>query len=45
MDAINPETMKYVNRLSDLLFVASRACNDSGRADVLWVPGQSRTNP
>jgi cob(I)alamin adenosyltransferase len=44
-DAINPETLKYLNRLSDLLFVASRACNDNGRADVLWVPGQSRNTP
>ena len=44
-EAINPEAMKYLNRLSDLLFVAARACNDSGRADILWVPGQSRNSP
>jgi cob(I)alamin adenosyltransferase len=35
--------LKYVNRLSDLLFVAARVANDDGVADVLWVPGQSRT--
>ena len=31
--------MRYLNRLSDWLFVAARAANDGGRADVLWVPG------
>ncbi len=39
---VNPEVMRYLNRLSDLLFVAGRVCNDVGRSDVLWVPGQSR---
>jgi cob(I)alamin adenosyltransferase len=34
--------LKYVNRLSDLLFVASRYVNDLGKDDVLWVPGQNR---
>lgn len=34
--------LKYINRLSDLLFVASRYANDLGRKDVLWVPGQNR---
>jgi cob(I)alamin adenosyltransferase len=34
--------MKYINRLSDFLFVASRYVNDRGRSDVLWVPGQNR---
>ena len=34
--------MHYVNRLSDLLFVAARIANEDGRADVLWVPGKSR---
>ena len=34
--------IKYVNRLSDLLFVASRAANGNGAGDVLWVPGQNR---
>jgi cob(I)alamin adenosyltransferase len=34
--------LKYINRLSDLLFVASRYVNDRGAKDVLWVPGQNR---
>jgi len=32
----------YMNRISDYLFVAARAANDRGHADVLWVPGQNR---
>lgn len=32
----------YMNRLSDYLFVAARAANEMGKADVLWVPGQNR---
>lgn len=43
-EPINTETLKYLNRLSDLLFVAARACNDNGRADIQWVPGQSRSD-
>lgn len=39
---VNPETTKYLNRASDLLFVAARVVNDNGRADVLWVPGKNR---
>lgn len=35
----NPEAVRYLNRLSDLLFVLSRVANDGGKADVLWVPG------
>jgi ATP:cob(I)alamin adenosyltransferase len=35
----SPETLRYMNRLSDLLFVLGRVANDGGRADVLWVPG------
>ncbi|QQR39382.1 cob(I)yrinic acid a,c-diamide adenosyltransferase [Devosia rhizoryzae] len=35
----NRETIKYLNRLSDLLFVLSRVANNNGAADVLWVPG------
>jgi cob(I)alamin adenosyltransferase len=39
---VNPEGVKYINRVSDFLFVAARAVNDNGAADVLWVPGQNR---
>ncbi|HMN38381.1 MAG TPA: cob(I)yrinic acid a,c-diamide adenosyltransferase [Hyphomicrobium sp.] len=34
--------LKYINRLSDFLFVAARYVNDHGKSDVLWVPGQNR---
>ena len=34
--------LKYVNRLSDFLFVAGRHANDKGETDVLWQPGQNR---
>jgi len=40
---INAEAVKYLNRLSDLLFVLCRHVNGNGDKDVLWVPGQSRT--
>lgn len=36
---VNPEAIKYVNRLSDLLFVLARLANDGGAGDVLWRPG------
>jgi cob(I)alamin adenosyltransferase len=36
---VNPEVVRYLNRLSDLLFVAARTANDGGAADVLWQPG------
>ena len=39
---VNPETVKYLNRASDFLFVAARVLNDNGASDVLWVPGQNR---
>ena len=39
---INPEAIKYVNRLSDHLFVLARRLNDNGATDVLWVPGGAR---
>jgi cob(I)alamin adenosyltransferase len=39
---LNLEAVKYLNRLSDLLFVLCRYVNDNGKNDVLWVPGQSR---
>src|SRR5690606_22002325 len=41
-ETVSPTALQYVNRLSDLLFVASRYVNDRGRSDVLWVPGQNR---
>lgn len=40
--AVNPEAIKYINRLSDHLFVLGRKLNDNGAADVLWVPGGAR---
>jgi cob(I)alamin adenosyltransferase len=39
LDALNPATLRYVNRLSDHLFVLARVLNDNGAGDVLWVPG------
>src|SRR5258706_417031 len=39
---VNPEVLKYLNRLSDLLFVLARVLNDEGKADVLWKPGARR---
>jgi cob(I)alamin adenosyltransferase len=39
---VNREALKYINRVSDFLFVAARAVNDNGKADVLWVPGKNR---
>jgi cob(I)alamin adenosyltransferase len=42
---INPQVTIYLNRLSDLLFVWARLCNDAGQSDVLWVPGKFRTPP
>ena len=41
-EAVNPEALRYINRVSDFLFVAARHANDGGRADVLWVPGKNR---
>ena len=41
-EKINPEALRYINRLSDLLFVLARHENDQGRADVLWIPGKNR---
>ena len=41
-ESLNPEALKYVNRLSDLLFVLARYCNTRGAADVLWSPGLNR---
>jgi cob(I)alamin adenosyltransferase len=41
-ETVTAAALKYVNRLSDFLFVAGRFMNDKGNADVLWVPGQNR---
>jgi cob(I)alamin adenosyltransferase len=41
-EPVSAAALKYINRLSDLLFVASRHVNDRGKTDVLWVPGQNR---
>jgi cob(I)alamin adenosyltransferase len=41
-ESINPEVLKYVNRLSDLLFVLARYLNGRGAADILWKPGGNR---
>jgi cob(I)alamin adenosyltransferase len=39
--SVNPDTAKYLNRLSDLLFILARRAN-AGRGDVLWKPGGER---
>jgi cob(I)alamin adenosyltransferase len=41
-ETVSAPSLKYVNRLSDYLFVASRHANDDGAADVLWEPGKNR---
>src|SRR4051794_31878874 len=41
-EIVSAASLKYLNRLSDFLFVASRFVNDKGALDVLWVPGQNR---
>ena len=41
-ETVNPEAVRYLNRLSDWLFVAARVANDGGEGDVLWVPGATR---
>jgi cob(I)alamin adenosyltransferase len=41
-ETINPEALRYINRVSDFLFVAARHANDNGAGDVLWVPGKNR---
>jgi len=41
-EPVNPQVLIYLNRLSDLLFVLARVCNDGGNTDVLWVPGKNR---
>lgn len=41
-EPVSAACLKYINRLSDFLFVAARYVNDRGQADVLWVPGKNR---
>ncbi len=41
-EPVNEDAVKYLNRLSDLLFVLARHCNDDGQKDVLWTPGANR---
>jgi cob(I)alamin adenosyltransferase len=42
VEAVNPEVVRYLNRLSDHLFVLGRRLNGNGAQDVLWVPGANR---
>jgi cob(I)alamin adenosyltransferase len=41
-EIVSGDAIRYLNRLSDFLFVASRYLNARGAGDVLWVPGQNR---
>ena len=41
-EPVSGAALKYINRLSDFLFVAGRYVNDHGKADVLWAPGKNR---
>jgi cob(I)alamin adenosyltransferase len=41
-ESVGDAGLRYINRVSDFLFVASRYANDKGRTDVLWVKGQNR---
>lgn len=41
-ERLNPAVLKYLNRLSDLLFVLARAANRDGADDLLWIPGANR---
>ena len=41
-EPVNPEAVRYLNRLSDWFFVAGRIANEDGARDVLWVPGLTR---
>ena len=42
VETINPAVIRYLNRLSDHLFVLGRVLNGNGSADVLWVPGGNK---
>jgi cob(I)alamin adenosyltransferase len=41
-ESVTPAALKYVNRLSDFLFVAGRHANHKGESDILWQPGKNR---
>ncbi len=41
-ESVNTEALRYINRLSDHLFVMARLANDGGAGDVLWIPGSNR---
>jgi len=41
-EAVGDAALRYINRLSDFLFVAARYANDKGKLDVTWVPGKNR---
>lgn len=41
-EPVNPAALRYINRLSDHLFVLARKVNDDGAGDVLWTPGANR---
>jgi len=41
-EEINAPALRYLNRLSDWLFVAGRVANENGADDILWVPGANR---
>ena len=42
IEGVNEAALRYLNRLSDWFFVASRVANGNGAGDVLWVPGKTR---
>jgi cob(I)alamin adenosyltransferase len=39
---LNPEVVRYLNRLSDLLFILSRGANAQAGTEPLWTPGRFR---
>jgi cob(I)alamin adenosyltransferase len=41
-ESVGDSALRYINRLSDFLFVAARFANDKGKSDVTWVPGKNR---